>query len=244
MTPSSLLALDSPFRRPTIKSKRQGNVKWGMGGTVEGQGSTRSWRNISKNCLTCPPLKAGTISSPVSLPATQRGFLVILYLILSNQSLPFRWSYLFLPKNRSPKFEEQHKYYRLKHVRNTWSLNSFTTWGRWLFFSANEHATPREDKWLCTEKTRELWCLFLYNKSSHTSICMCQVCNLIKGTQSDGSFWSCIPSRPLADADALCGWDSLWDESTVFRESATYVWAVKDLPQCFWLHNRIPKQKV
>lgn len=70
----------------------------------------------------------------------------------------------------------------------------------------------RERARVCApEKTRERGCLLLYN--SHTSICMCQVCKLIKGTQSAGSFWSCIPNRPLSDADALCGWDFLWGES-------------------------------
>lgn len=105
-------------------------------------------------------------------------------------------------------------------------------------------------KWACNtqrgqvavpEKGRGAVVYIPLNKSSHTSICICQVWDLIQGTQSDGSFWPCIPSRPLAEADALCAWDSLWDESTVCRESATYVWTIGDLPQCFWLHRRIPK---
>jgi hypothetical protein len=64
------------------------------------------------------------------------------------------------------------------------------------FFLQMSMQYPERASGCATEKTGKLWCLFLYNKPLHASICMCQVGNLIKGTQSGGSFWSCIPSSP------------------------------------------------
>lgn len=197
-----------PFRRPTTKSKP--NAAWGMGGTIAGQGSTGSWRDISKNCLTCPPLKAGTI--PAKFPSLHpRGvfwLFCILFWAISHSAFWMTLGLICSCLRTGPPNLRNNTSIIDSNMLETPKVSTHSQHGAGDFFFFSLQMSMQHP-----ERAGELWCLFLYNKPSHPSICMCQVCNLIKGTQSDESFWSRIPSRLLADADALCGWDILWDES-------------------------------
>lgn len=241
-----------PFKRPTTK----GECESGMGGTIEGRGKHKLWRDISKNCLTCPPLKVGTNSSPVSLSAPERifGYFCNLFWAISHCLLDDVRTYLFLPKNspsRPPNFRNNTNIIDLNMLEtpNVWIHSQHGAGGFFcfvLFFC----------KWACNTQRRQVavprgrqqsWDVhFSTQIFLHISMHVPSVGSHPRypwdTSDPDGILWSCIPNSPLADADALCAWHSLWDESTGYGESATYVWAGGDLlPQCFWWHKHIPK---
>lgn len=138
-----------PFRRPTTKSKP--NAAWGMGGTIAGQGSTGSWRDISKNCLTCPPLKAGTI--PAKFPSLHpRGvfwLFCILFWAISHSAFWMTLGLICSCLRTGPPNLRNNTSIIDSNMLETPKVSTHSQHGAgdfFFFFSANEHATPWEGR--------------------------------------------------------------------------------------------------
>lgn len=178
-----------PFRRPTTK----GECESGMGGTIEGRGEHKLLKGHFQELSNLPCTYSRDQFQPrfpLCTPEKIFGYFCNLFWAISHCLLDDVRTYLFLPKNspsRPPNFRNNTNIIVLNMLEtpNVWIHSQHGASGFFfvLFcFSANEHATPREGKWLCQEEDSRAAMYISLHKSSYTSVCMCQVWNLIQGT--------------------------------------------------------------
>lgn len=228
-----------------------------MGGTVEGRGEHKLLKGHFQELSNLPCTYSRDQFQPrfpLCTPEKIFGYFCNLFWAISHCLLDDVRTYLFLPKNspsRPPNFRNNTNIIDLNMLEtpNVWIHSQHGAGGFFcfvLFFCKWACNTQRRQ--VAVPRGRQQSCdvhfstqIFLHI-SMHVPSVESHPRYPWDTSDPDGILWSCIPNSPLADADALCAWDSLWDESTGYGESATYVWAVGDLlPQCFWLHKHIPK---